>query len=230
MTLPAANESLVRNRRKLLAFLDDPICQIGMKFVCEGEKSVLVGWRIITKTADQAHQQRPILNCNNVSSAGEVGRWTGDEYEGLAGIGFGSAEVCSAVRSIESDGRFFGRCKSNRRKPLPCPVSPARRVDHQVALDRSRVTAADSTNDAITAYQFSNRATVLKSNIGTSRCPLANDVFEETATGTIAFKARIKWRSYRTSRIIGLAVGQIPNSIAPHGNSCRTKLSEILGE
>src|SRR4051812_33086151 len=107
-------------------------------------------------------------------------RRAGNEHERLAGIVFRPAEVCGAIRCIESDGGFFGRWISNRGKPTPCPMPPACRIDHNVALDQPHVAAANSAYDAITANQFSNRSAVLKSNVGTCSRPPTNDRFEET--------------------------------------------------
>src|SRR5262245_66379224 len=106
-------------------------------------------------------------------------------------------------------------------------MSSACRVDHHVALDRSHVCAANSANDSIKAYQFSNSAAVFETNIGACGSPPANDMFEETTTGTIAFEPGVKWRSCRASSGIGFAIWEIPNSIPPHDNPCRTKLLKI---
>ena len=79
MTLHAADEALVCNCRELLAILDNPIRQVRVKLLGEGDKSFFVGWRKIAKPTDQAHQQCPILNCDHVSSTSEVRRRTGNK-------------------------------------------------------------------------------------------------------------------------------------------------------
>ena len=45
MTLHAADESLVSNCGELLAILDNPIREVRVKLLSEGDKSFFVGWR-----------------------------------------------------------------------------------------------------------------------------------------------------------------------------------------
>jgi hypothetical protein len=52
VTLRTADESVVRYWRELLAIFDDSISQVGVKFACETEESVPIGWWIITEATD----------------------------------------------------------------------------------------------------------------------------------------------------------------------------------
>src|SRR5262245_52649120 len=100
MTLHATDESLVCNWGELLAILDNPICKVRVELLSKGDKSFFVGWRKIAKPTDQAHQQRPIFNCDHISPTGKVRCRTGNEYERFAGVRFGSAEVRRAVSRV----------------------------------------------------------------------------------------------------------------------------------
>ena len=113
VTLRAADESLVSNCGELLAILDNPIRHVRVKLHSEGDKSFFVGWWKIAKPTDQAHQQRPIFNCDHVSPTGKVRCRSGNKYERFSGERFrlcGSSPCCKLC-----PGRFqFPPARKNR--------------------------------------------------------------------------------------------------------------------
>ena len=157
-------------------------------------------------------------------------RRTRYENQRFASKGIRSAEIGSAVSSVQPDRGLLRRGKSSGGEPLPSPVPSAGRIDHQVGLDRSRVGAADAPNSTIATYQFSNRCPILNPDVRGCRCAPANDKFKESTTGAISFQAGIKWCSHRTSLVVSLAVGSVPDSIATHSDSGRTEQPEIFCE
>ena len=118
-------------------FWAGPIRHVRVKLLSEADKTLFFGWWKIAKPTDQAHQQRPIFNCDHVSPTGKVRCRTGNEYERFAGVRFGSAEVRRAVSCVQADFSFLRRGKSDGCKPLPSPVCSARRVNYQIRLDRT---------------------------------------------------------------------------------------------
>ena len=137
VTLRAADESLVSNCGELLAILDNPIRHVRVKLHSEGDKSFFVGWWKIAKPTDQAHQQRPIFNCDHVSRTGKVRCRSGNKYERFSGERFGSAEVRRAVSCVQVDFSFLRRGKTDGCKSLPSPVCSAGRINYQIRLDRT---------------------------------------------------------------------------------------------